>query len=132
MTGRRRLGPNLYVGGAGEAEGEPALMDLAVMEGAEQDQVVERRAAAVQPVLDVVPVKKAVVCAAWEPAPLVADPQRAPNGGGNGPRATPDIQHRALIVHGDGDQSRIARHPPERFRGNVRSILQSRPQRGLR
>jgi hypothetical protein len=39
--------PDLHVGGGGQAEGEPTLVDPSVMERTEQDQVVERNAAAV-------------------------------------------------------------------------------------
>ena len=52
----------------------PTLVNLAVVERTEHHQVVERRPASMQPVLDVMAVEKSLIRAAGEAASLVANP----------------------------------------------------------
>src|SRR5207247_1653893 len=62
-------------------DGEAALVDEAMVAGAEEDEVGEARVAAVEPVADVVAVEEAGVGAAGEAAAAVAQPQGAAQGG---------------------------------------------------
>src|SRR5262245_36001878 len=65
---------DLDVAAVGQRDGEPAFVNQAVVETAEQQQVIERGPAAVEPVFDVVAVDEAPVCAARKATSLVAQP----------------------------------------------------------
>ena len=77
---------------------------------------------AVQPVLHVVRMKEGRVGAPGEGTAAVTQHQRPADGRRNGAGAAADVQ--CLPVSACGDQAAIAGHPPERFRGNARAILE--------
>jgi hypothetical protein len=59
---------------------------------------------------------------------VVPQPERAPDRCRNHARSAADVKHRALLVGYGRDDPTVASYPPERFRGNVGSIIQGRRQ----
>ena len=101
-------------------------MEQPVVEAAEQDQVVQAGAAAVDPVVDVVGVDKAAVRAHREPAAAIARPERPANRRRNRARLAADVQHRAAFARRHRHQRPVAADAPERLRGNACSVVKER------
>jgi len=90
---------------------EAAFVDQAVVEAAEEDEVLQRRLAAVEPVVDVVAVQEAGGGAAGEAARAVADPEGAADGWGDGAGAAADVEDVAVVIEGGGDKAGVAADP---------------------
>ena len=101
-------------------------MEQPVVEAAEQDQVVQAGAAAVDPVVDVVGVDIAAVRAHREPAAAIARPERPANRRRNRTRLAADVQHRAAFARRHRHQRPVAADAPERLRGNARAVVKER------
>src|SRR5664280_1226102 len=80
-----------YAVGAG-GDSPPAFVNQVMMEGTEHDQVVQAGFPAVQPVLDVVPVKEGRVCAPGEGAAAITKHQGAAYGRRDAASAAADVQ----------------------------------------
>ena len=98
---------------------DPALVDVAVMAPAQQQEVVERGLAAARPVLDVVRVDVTIVRTSGEPAAAIASPECPIDGRRYRPRLAPDRdglagaldQRHDRRIAGDSP-GRLAHRPP--------------------
>ena len=88
------------------------------MAPAHEHQVVERRGAAIGPVLDVVRVASARA-ASREAAACIARVERPPEGGGNSARLPANVERGAVGSLTHHHDRGVARETPGRFRGNV-------------
>ena len=100
-------------------ECESAFVYRAMMASAQQHEVLEAGATAINPVDNMMGVA-APSGAARKPATCVACEQRATNRRGNRARLPSHIEHRAVRVVMHHDHRRITRQTPGRFRENVR------------
>ena len=95
-----------------------------------------------EPVAHVMAMEETVVGATGEAAGAVAQPQGAPDGGGDSARATADVENLAGggarvgarlprlawlagLAHDGGDDAAVAGDPTKRFRGNGRAVVQA-------
>lgn len=101
------------------------LVHCAVMPAAEQSEVGERGRASLRPVLEVMALGDAAA-AARETAAPVAVTERPPQGGRNGPRASPDLEQCPVLVMPHHHPTGIASQAAGRFRGNASAVLQDR------
>ncbi|HEX9885234.1 MAG TPA: hypothetical protein VGA70_02050, partial [Longimicrobiales bacterium] len=96
-----RQGPAARIAKGGppvdEGDAEAVLVDSAVMEAAEQHEIVEPSGAAIGPVADVMGVGEAEA-AAWKGAATVPGFERAANGGRNRAGASADVENGAVAM----------------------------------
>src|SRR5512138_2677120 len=116
----------------GERHLEAALVEQAMVEAAEKDQVVEVGLAAAGPVLDVVGLNEPPVRAHREAAAAIARPQRAANRDGNGARLAADVEDTSVSAGRDGDERAVAADAPKGLRGDARSVVQVCVARAVR
>jgi hypothetical protein len=105
---------------------EPALVHQPVVIRAQLNKVLQGGRATPCPVPDVVGVQKLVVGAAWEPAPVVAAPQRPPQSSRNRPRSSSHGQRPAVPLH-DPHHRGVARQPSHGLGRQRGPIRQRRP-----
>ena len=102
-------------------------MDQCVVCMAEQDQIREFGLTPMGPVLDVMAIEKYVVVATRETTMAIPHLQGPAHGSRYRAPPSTHVQGFAIVPGSHGNEATITRHPPQRFRGNVRAVRELRP-----
>jgi hypothetical protein len=86
---------------------KPSLVQSDMVSVADEDQVAQRRRAAVGPVLDMVSIDKRSVAATGKATPAITQPERARDGRRHRPPPAADVQYIAALARSGDDEPAV-------------------------